>query len=173
MTVLAIGGSLREGSNTNKLVKIVAASCGVPFEYIDLREKQVKPCTGCMECVMEEGRCTIVDDDMAEINLKLMEATGVILGSPTYNLTISGAVKSLIDRVMANHYRGIGPIAHLDIVQFAPGLPKTRSGKIMRRILRKVANDELDTLGDTSTLAEPAVLDDLIANRTTPLSNSN
>ena len=59
----------------------------------------------------------------------------------------------------------IGPIASPDVIQWAPGLPKTRSGKIMRRILRKIAANELDSLGDTSTLAEPAVVDDLIANR--------
>ena len=59
----------------------------------------------------------------------------------------------------------IGPIASPDVIQWAPGLPKTRSGKIMRRILRKIAANELDTLGDTSTLAEPAVVEDLIANR--------
>ena len=59
----------------------------------------------------------------------------------------------------------IGPIATPDVIQWAPGLPKTRSGKIMRRILRKIAANELDSLGDTSTLAEPAVVDDLVANR--------
>ncbi|NCF82635.1 MAG: acetate--CoA ligase, partial [Proteobacteria bacterium] len=59
----------------------------------------------------------------------------------------------------------IGPIASPDVIQWAPGLPKTRSGKIMRRILRKVAANEVDTLGDTSTLAEASVVDDLIANR--------
>ena len=59
----------------------------------------------------------------------------------------------------------IGPIASPDVIQWAPGLPKTRSGKIMRRILRKVAANELDTLGDTTTLADPSVVDDLIANR--------
>ncbi len=59
----------------------------------------------------------------------------------------------------------IGPIASPDVVQWAPGLPKTRSGKIMRRILRKIAANELDNLGDTSTLAEPAVVDNLIENR--------
>ena len=59
----------------------------------------------------------------------------------------------------------IGPIASPDAIQFAPGLPKTRSGKIMRRILRKVAANEIDDLGDTSTLAEPAVVDDIIENR--------
>ena len=59
----------------------------------------------------------------------------------------------------------IGPIAKVNIIQWAPGLPKTRSGKIMRRILRKVAVNEVDSLGDTSTLADPSVVDDLIANR--------
>jgi acetyl-CoA synthetase len=59
----------------------------------------------------------------------------------------------------------IGPIASPDIVQFAPGLPKTRSGKIMRRILRKIAENEFSALGDTSTLADPAVVDDLIRER--------
>ena len=59
----------------------------------------------------------------------------------------------------------IGPIAAPDLIQFAPGLPKTRSGKIMRRILRKIAENEFSNLGDTSTLAEPAVVDDLIENR--------
>ena len=59
----------------------------------------------------------------------------------------------------------IGPIASPDKIQFAPGLPKTRSGKIMRRILRKIAEDEFGNLGDISTLAEPEVVDDLIANR--------
>ncbi|KIX19251.1 acetate--CoA ligase [Paracoccus sp. 228] len=59
----------------------------------------------------------------------------------------------------------IGPIAKPDLIQWAPGLPKTRSGKIMRRILRKIAENDHGTLGDTSTLAEPEVVDDLIANR--------
>jgi acetyl-CoA synthetase len=59
----------------------------------------------------------------------------------------------------------IGPIASPDLIQFAPGLPKTRSGKIMRRILRKIAEDEFGNLGDTSTLADPAVVDDLVNNR--------
>ena len=59
----------------------------------------------------------------------------------------------------------IGPIAAPDLIQFAPGLPKTRSGKIMRRILRKIAEDSFDNLGDTSTLSEPEVVDDLIENR--------
>ena len=61
--------------------------------------------------------------------------------------------------------KDIGPIATPDVLQWAPGLPKTRSGKIMRRILRKIASNEIDSLGDTSTLADPAVVDDLISNR--------
>ena len=59
----------------------------------------------------------------------------------------------------------IGPIAKVNIIQWAPGLPKTRSGKIMRRILRKVAANEIDSLGDTSTLADPSVVENLIENR--------
>jgi acetyl-CoA synthetase len=59
----------------------------------------------------------------------------------------------------------IGPIASPDVIQFAPNLPKTRSGKIMRRILRKIAENEFGSLGDTSTLADPAVVDDLISSR--------
>ncbi|WP_130470954.1 acetate--CoA ligase [Candidatus Magnetaquicoccus inordinatus] len=59
----------------------------------------------------------------------------------------------------------IGPIAHIDIMQWAPGLPKTRSGKIMRRILRKIASNELDSLGDTTTLADPSVVQKLISER--------
>jgi len=59
----------------------------------------------------------------------------------------------------------IGPIASPDLIQWAPGLPKTRSGKIMRRILRKIAEDDFSNLGDTSTLADPGVVDDLIGNR--------
>ena len=59
----------------------------------------------------------------------------------------------------------IGPFAKPDFVQWASGLPKTRSGKIMRRILRKVAANEVTELGDTSTLADPSVVEDIIKNR--------
>jgi len=62
----------------------------------------------------------------------------------------------------------ISPIARPDVIQFAPGLPKTRSGKIMRRILRKIAENELSNLGDTSTLADPSVVEDLVRNRKAP-----
>ena len=69
--------------------------------------------------------------------------------------------KALVGQVRTD----IGPVASPDKIQFAPGLPKTRSGKIMRRILRKIAEDDFGSLGDTSTLADPAVVDDLIENR--------
>jgi acetyl-CoA synthetase len=71
-----------------------------------------------------------------------------------------------LKKALVQHVRTeIGPIASPDLIQFAPGLPKTRSGKIMRRILRKIAEDSFDNLGDTSTLAEPEVMQDLIDNR--------
>ncbi|WP_018690167.1 acetate--CoA ligase [Ahrensia kielensis] len=72
---------------------------------------------------------------------------------------------ALRKELVAHVRSDIGPIASPDKIQFAPGLPKTRSGKIMRRILRKIAEDDFGSLGDTSTLADPAVVDDLIANR--------
>ncbi len=61
--------------------------------------------------------------------------------------------------------KAIGPIATPDVIHWAPGLPKTRSGKIMRRILRKIANKEEDQLGDISTLADPGVVEQLLALR--------
>ena len=72
-----------------------------------------------------------------------------------------GTGRALIDQVRAE----IGPIAAPDVIQWAPGLPKTRSGKIMRRILRKIAENDFGALGDTSTLADPSVVDELIDNR--------
>ncbi len=71
-----------------------------------------------------------------------------------------------LKKELVQHVRKeIGPLATPDLIQFSPGLPKTRSGKIMRRILRKIAEDDFSSLGDTSTLAEPAVVEDLIGNR--------
>ena len=67
---------------------------------------------------------------------------------------------------LVSHVRKeIGPIASPDLIQFSPGLPKTRSGKIMRRILRKIAENDYGTLGDTSTLADPSVVVQLVDNR--------
>jgi len=73
--------------------------------------------------------------------------------------------EELRKELIAHVRKEIGAIASPDKIQFAPGLPKTRSGKIMRRILRKIAEDDFSALGDTSTLADPAVVDDLVANR--------
>ena len=75
------------------------------------------------------------------------------------------ATEALMADLRGHVRREIGPFASPDVIQFAPGLPKTRSGKIMRRILRKIAEDDLSNLGDISTLAEPAVVDDLVTNR--------
>lgn len=75
------------------------------------------------------------------------------------------ATETLRKELISMCVKEIGPIAKPDLIQWAPGLPKTRSGKIMRRILRKVAADEIDSLGDTSTLADPSVVDQLIENR--------
>ena len=88
-----------------------------------------------------------------------MEAAGVTL--------MSGEEPSeeLRKELVAWVRKEIGPIASPDLIQFSPGLPKTRSGKIMRRILRKIAENDYGALGDTSTLADPAVVDDLIENR--------
>jgi len=73
--------------------------------------------------------------------------------------------ESLIVELQNFVAKEISPIAKPDLIQWAPGLPKTRSGKIMRRILRKVADGEFDELGDTSTLADPSVVEDLIVNK--------
>ncbi len=75
------------------------------------------------------------------------------------------ATEALRKELAAHVRKIIGPTATPDLIQFSPGLPKTRSGKIMRRILRKIAEDDFANLGDTTTLAEPAVVDDLVSNR--------
>ncbi|WFP77300.1 acetate--CoA ligase [Mesorhizobium sp. WSM4906] len=84
-----------------------------------------------------------------------------------YVTLMAGSTSSedLRKELVAHVRKEIGAIATPDKIQFAPGLPKTRSGKIMRRILRKIAEDDYGALGDTSTLADPAVVDDLVANR--------
>src|SRR5262249_31531057 len=77
----------------------------------------------------------------------------------------SEASSGLRQELVAWGRKEIGPIAAPDVIQVAPGLPKSRSGKIMRPILRKIAENEFGALGDTSTLADPAVVEDLIKNR--------
>ena len=88
-------------------------------------------------------------------------------GIYAYVTLMAGETPSEVMRkeLVAHVRKEIGPIAAPDVIQFAPGLPKTRSGKIMRRILRKIAENEFGSLGDTSTLADPSVVDDLIENR--------
>jgi len=83
-------------------------------------------------------------------------------------VTLNAGVQStdaLHDELVQWVRKEIGPIASPDWLQWAPGLPKTRSGKIMRRILRKIAENDFSNLGDTSTLADPGVVDDLVENR--------
>jgi len=75
------------------------------------------------------------------------------------------ASDGLRKELVAQVRKEIGPIATPDVIQWAPGLPKTRSGKIMRRILRKIAANDLSNLGDTTTLADPTVVEDLVKNR--------
>lgn len=106
MKVLGICGSLREESNTNKIVKKVAEFSGCEFELIYLTKTKVKPCTGCLQCEKNNGNC-IVQDGMQELYDKLLYANGIILGSPTYRWDISGAVKCFMDRTIALNYRSI------------------------------------------------------------------
>ena len=75
------------------------------------------------------------------------------------------ATEELRKELVAHVRKEIGPIASPDVIQFSPGLPKTRSGKIMRRILRKIAENAPEQLGDTSTLADPSVVESLVAER--------
>jgi len=88
-------------------------------------------------------------------------------GIYAYVTLVAGQVESedLRKELVAWVRKEIGPIATPDFLQWAPGLPKTRSGKIMRRILRKIAEDAPDQLGDTTTLADPSVVESLVQNR--------
>ncbi|MBW1854212.1 MAG: flavodoxin family protein, partial [Deltaproteobacteria bacterium] len=135
MSILAICGGLREESNTNKIVKKVAESSGCDFELVYLAKLEIKPCVGCPDCMMNdvylakleikpcvgcpdcmmnEGKCAI-EDDMQELYEKLLNADAIILGSPTYYMDVSGAVKCFIDRSLALYYRGIGPMHNPDM----------------------------------------------------------
>jgi acetyl-CoA synthetase len=107
-------------------------------------------------------------------NLKVAEAAVVgfphdIKGQGIYAyVTLKAGQQSsdaLRKELVAWVRKEIGPIATPDVIQWAPGLPKTRSGKIMRRILRKIAENDFGNLGDTSTLADPGVVEDLVKNR--------
>jgi len=115
MAIVAVCGSLRDESNTNKLVKKVADASGFDYELINLSGMEIKPCTGCGACIMNEGTC-IINDDMNPLCDKLMKADALIIGSPTYYMDISGAIKCFIDRSMPMFYRGVGP-------DYSPDLP--------------------------------------------------
>ena len=115
MAIIAVCGSLRKESNTNKLVKKVADASGFDYELINLSGMEIKPCTGCGECIINEGTC-IINDDMNPLCDKLMKADALIIGSPTYYMDISGAIKCFIDRSMPIFYRGVGP-------DYSPDLP--------------------------------------------------
>ena len=115
MAIIAVRGSLRKESNTNKLVKKVADASGFDYELINLSGMEIKPCTGCGACIMNEGTC-IINDDMNPLCDKLMKADALIIGSPTYYMDISGAIKCFIDRSMPIFYRGVGP-------DYSPDLP--------------------------------------------------
>ncbi len=108
MAIVAVCGGLRKESNTNKLVKKAAEASGYDYELIELAAMDIKPCTGCSECIMNEGNC-IIKDDMQPIYNKLMKADALIIGSPTYYMDISGAIKCFIDRSMPIFYRDVGP----------------------------------------------------------------
>jgi multimeric flavodoxin WrbA len=115
MAIVAVCGSLRDESNTNKLVKKVAEASGFDYELINLSGMEIKPCTGCGACIMNEGTC-IINDDMNPLCDKLMKADALIIGSPTYYMDVSGAIKCFIDRSMPIFYRGVGP-------DYSPDLP--------------------------------------------------
>ena len=119
MKILGICGSLREESNTNKLVKKVVESTGYDHELIYLSGKDIKPCTGCAHCMMNDGECAI-KDDMQPLYEKILNADALVVGSPTYFLDVSGAVKCFIDRNMALYYRGIGPDAEIAVLGKRP-----------------------------------------------------
>jgi multimeric flavodoxin WrbA len=108
MRIAAVCGSLRQESNTNKLVRVAAEAAGCDCDVIELAGLSIKPCTGCGVCMMNEGKCPI-DDDMQGAYETLLAADGFIIGGPTYFMDINGAVKDFIDRSMAVKYRDIGP----------------------------------------------------------------
>jgi multimeric flavodoxin WrbA len=114
MKILGICGSHREESNTNKLVRKVAESSGCDFELVYLGKLDIKPCTGCGACMMNEGQCSI-QDDMQQVYEKLLQADGLIIGGPTYFFDLNGSTKDFIDRTMALFYRGKGPAYHPDM----------------------------------------------------------
>jgi multimeric flavodoxin WrbA len=168
MKILGICGSYRDESNTNKLVKKVAEASGCEHELIYLAQKDIKPCTGCAHCMMNDGECA-VKDDMQGIYEKLMQADALIVGAPTYFLDVSGAVKCFIDRNMALYYRGIGPDAEIEVLGKRPftGKPAvaitTVAGAGHERSIEtlKLFLDYCHKMNVVAALAEPVGMNDV------------
>jgi multimeric flavodoxin WrbA len=168
MKILGICGSFREESNTNKLVKKVAEASGCDYELIYLAQKEVKPCTGCAGCMMNDGIC-VQEDGMQEIYEKMLQADALILGAPTYFLDVSGAVKCFMDRTMALYYRGIGPDAEIAVLGKRPlsGKPAvsvtTVAGAGHERTIEtlKIFLDYCHKMNIVAALPEPVGMNDV------------
>jgi multimeric flavodoxin WrbA len=113
MKILCVCGSFREESNTNKIVQKVAESSGCEFELVLLSKVKVKPCTGCLTCMTNQGQC-VIEDGMQQLYEKMLAANAIVLGAPTYRMDISGGAKCFIDRTIALYFRGIGPDAEIE-----------------------------------------------------------
>jgi multimeric flavodoxin WrbA len=170
MKICAVCGSMREESNTNKLVMRIARAGGHEVDVVSLGAVQIRPCTGCAACMMNEGVCPI-DDDMQAVYEKLLAADGFVIGGPTYFMDISGAVKDFIDRTMAVKYRDIGPAYSPDMpwlgtVPFS-GKPAvlvvTVAGGGHERAMEslKVAFDDCHRMHIVAKLAEPVGMNDV------------
>lgn len=167
---MAICGSMRTDSNTNKLVRTVAESTGREYEIVDLAGLSIKPCTGCMMCMMNEGKCPI-DDDMQGLYEKMLNADAIIIGSPTYYLDIAGVVKCMIDRSMALNYLGIGPMGNEDMPWLGqrplfgkPGVAVvTVAGSGHERALEslRICMQDCYRMKLVAELAEPVGMDDV------------
>jgi len=170
MHIVAVCGSFREESNTNKLIHTVAEASGIDCEFIELGALNIQPCRGCAMCMMNEGACPI-DDDMEAVREKLLAADGFIIGGPTYFMDISGAVKSFIDRTMAVKYREIGPQHNVELPWHGTDpfhnkpavLVVTVAGKGHERTIEtlKLAFDECHRMRIVAELAEKVGMDDV------------
>jgi len=170
MKILGICGSMRDESNTNKLVKVVAESSGCDYELIYLGEHTIQPCTGCTLCIMNEGQCSI-QDDMQQIYEKILQADSMIIGAPTYFFDISGAVKCFIDRMMAIFFRDIGPNYHTNMPWHGKrphfGKPAviitTAAGEGHERALEslKFAMDDCTNMKIVASMAEAVEMNDV------------
>jgi len=167
MGILAICGSLREESNTNKIVRRVVKAAGCENEIVDLGKMDIKPCNGCLMCTMNEGQC-VIEDDMQKVYDKLIKADAVVFGAPTYFMDISGAAKDFIDRSMAIFYRGIGPDAELEVLGKRPlaGRPAvavtTVAGSGHERAIETLRIFfQINKMNLVSELAEPVGMNDV------------